>query len=89
MFLVPEQSRSTHTERTVSTTGDSSIIDSSPVCRTLTFGECGKDENLSFSETTSHSVPRIAEASHEPFSPWFFSVQPTASATDRSNNGGG
>ncbi|MCI4378267.1 hypothetical protein PGIGA_G00213970 [Pangasianodon gigas] len=64
--------------------GDSSIIDSSPACRTLTLEECGKDENLSSSETTSHSVPRTAEASHEPFSPWFFSVQPTASAPDRS-----
>ncbi|KAB5581594.1 hypothetical protein PHYPO_G00177540 [Pangasianodon hypophthalmus] len=32
-----------------------------------------------------HTVSHTAEASLEPFSPWFFSVQPTASATDSHN----
>ncbi|KAK3554831.1 hypothetical protein QTP70_034847 [Hemibagrus guttatus] len=67
VFLVPEQS----TKRPVSTAEewysvltDCSTVISSPVCRTPAVEECGKDENLSFSETTSYSVPHTAETSH-------------------------
>ncbi|XP_058271132.1 uncharacterized protein LOC131368917 isoform X2 [Hemibagrus wyckioides] len=62
MFLVPEQSAATQTKRPVST-ADRRTVESSPVCSQI-IEDCGKDENLSSSETTSYSVPHRAEASH-------------------------
>ncbi|XP_058271136.1 uncharacterized protein LOC131368919 isoform X1 [Hemibagrus wyckioides] len=63
MFLVPEQSAATQTKRPVSTAADRRTVESSPVCSQI-IEDCGKDENLSSSETTSYSVPHRAEASH-------------------------
>ncbi|XP_016430772.1 uncharacterized protein LOC107757724 [Sinocyclocheilus rhinocerous] len=43
---------------------DSSTIDTSRVCRTLTLEECGKSKDLSSSATTTYSLQQTAEASH-------------------------